>query len=349
MRRLLAGTFVAVILAACGNVLVPPAAVVGGHSIRAKDVTAALDSFKASPQFLQAAQQSGPTAVARQFEQTYLARLIRRYILAGRARQMGIEISDFDVQRALKQIQSNFPTQAAFAKALHQQGLTSAELIPLVRDRIVEQRLRTKVTSDVAPTDAELRAFYHQHLDQYRQILVSHILVTKRPKAQRIVDQLHATAAAKLPALFAHLAKKFSTDKSSAAKGGALGPLTGGNFVAPFQKAAKQLKPGQVSDPVKTKFGWHVIFVHRHVQTYRDVRAQIAQQVAGPRQDREWQRWLIQSYRTAHVKVNPSYGTLDLQTQTIVDNPGSFPGAPPASPSPATPGPLTSPGASPQG
>jgi parvulin-like peptidyl-prolyl isomerase len=128
--------------------------------------------------------------------------------------------------------------------------------------------------------------------------------------------------------LFSKLARSESTDRS-AAKGGELGPLTPGSnsFVAPFQKAAEALKPGEVSEPVHSKFGWHVIFVHKNVQSFSEARVQITQQVAGPRQNQEWQRWVIAAYRDAHVNVNPSYGTLDLNTQTIVDRAGSFPGA----------------------
>jgi hypothetical protein len=50
--------------------------------------------------------------------------------------------------------------------------------------------------------------------------------------------------------------------------------------------------------------------------------------------DQAWLRWLIAAYRSARVNVNPRYGTLDLQTQTIV-NPATFPGAAPASASPS--------------
>jgi hypothetical protein len=224
-----AGVLLVLTLAACGSALVPPAAVVGGRDIRTKGVTAALDRFKVTPQFAQAAQQSGPNVVARQFEQTYLARLIRRYVLAARARQMGIVVSTTDVRHALNQIESTFPSQTAFATALKQQGLTLHLLTPLMRDRIVEQRLRRKVTANVAPSNEKLRAIYRQQ------------------------------------------------------------------------------------------------------------------------QDRAWQRWLINAYKAADVNVNPSFGTLELTTQTIVDNTHAFPGAPAESPSPITPAGASPPGASPSG
>ena len=94
----------------------PPAAVVGGRKIPTKDVATALDRFEASSQFVQAAQQSGGSVVARQFEQSYLARLVRRYVLA-RAPARGITVTTAEVQHAISQIESTFPNQGAFHRA----------------------------------------------------------------------------------------------------------------------------------------------------------------------------------------------------------------------------------------
>jgi hypothetical protein len=200
---------VALLLGACGNVLAPPAAVVDGHKISTKTVTTTLRRFEASSQFKQAAQQSNGKVVARGLEQNYLARLIRRYILNAHARQLGVTVSAADLQRALDRIQKNYPNKSAFLKAIHQQGLTLARLQPLVRDAVLERKLRAKVTAGIP------------------------------------------------------------------------------------SRAAR---------------------------------------------DKAWQKWLIAAYKAAQVNVNPRYGTLDLTTQTIVDNTGAFPGAatPSSSPSPVT-------------
>ena len=65
------------------------------------------------------------------------------------------------------------------------------------------------------------------------------------------------------------------------------------------------------------------------------VTANIASRAATSRADRAWLRWLIAAYKAARVNVDPRYGTLDLNTQTIVNSGGSFPGAANASPSPS--------------
>jgi hypothetical protein len=170
---MLAALGAGLILGGCGSVLAPPAAVVAGHKIPAKDVTAALDRFEASSQFAQASQQSGQGALARQFEQSYLARLVRRYVLGARARQLGVVVTGADVQKALTQIESNFPSQAAFRTALQQQGLTLDQLRPLVRDRVLEQRLRARVIAHVASRAAQDQAWLRWLIAAYRAARVN--------------------------------------------------------------------------------------------------------------------------------------------------------------------------------
>jgi parvulin-like peptidyl-prolyl isomerase len=239
VKKILVMVGVAIILSGCGSVLAPPAARLDGREISAKSVTEAVNRFEKTAQFAQAAQQSSKSAVARQYEQSYLSRIIRRYVLGARARRLHVVVTHADVQAALSQIERNFPSQEAFQKALEQQGLTLDQLGPLVRDRVLETKLRTKVTADVAPSTQELKAYYQQHLSDYRQVLVSHILVAKHAKAQQIADRLHRTDPARVPALFSKLARAESTDKASAAKGGELGPLTPGSnsFVPPFSRS----------------------------------------------------------------------------------------------------------------
>ena len=115
----------------------------------------------------------------------------------------------------------------------------------------------------------EAKAWYQQHLSQYQQPeqrQASHILLAAGPdakeraaarkQAQELVKELRAN-----PGKFAELAKKLSQDPGSAAQGGDLGSFGRGAMVKPFEDAVFSLKPNQVSDPVETEFGFHVIKV----------------------------------------------------------------------------------------
>ena len=120
---------------------------------------------------------------------------------------------------------------------------------------IVEAFLKKKVETESQVSDADLKKFYEENIDKFKageQIKASHILVKSEKEAKDLLAQI------KSGANFEELAKKHSVD-SSAAKGGDLGWFGKGSMVPAFEKAALALKEGQVSDVVKSDFGYHII------------------------------------------------------------------------------------------
>ena len=85
---------------------------------------------------------------------------------------------------------------------------------------------------------------------------IAHILVAEEATATELLEKLKDD-----PALFAALATENSQDPSSAANGGALGWLVPEALVAPFATAMTELEEGELSEPVQTEFGWHIIRV----------------------------------------------------------------------------------------
>jgi peptidyl-prolyl cis-trans isomerase C len=129
------------------------------------------------------------------------------------------------------------------------------KLQELKKRLIVEAFLKKKVETDAQISDADLKKFYDQNIDKFKageQIRASHILVKTEQQAKDILTQLKGGAA------FEELAKKNSVDSSSA-KGGDLGWFGKGAMVPVFERAALALKEGQVSDVVKSDFGFHII------------------------------------------------------------------------------------------
>ena len=120
---------------------------------------------------------------------------------------------------------------------------------------IVESFLKKKVEVESKVSDEDMKKFYEQNKEKFKsneQIKASHILVKTEKEAKDIAAQIKAGGN------FEELAKKHSTD-SSAAKGGDLGWFGKGSMVPVFEKAALALKDGQVSDIVKSDFGYHII------------------------------------------------------------------------------------------
>ncbi|BEV15381.1 SurA N-terminal domain-containing protein [Herbaspirillum sp. DW155] len=127
------------------------------------------------------------------------------------------------------------------------------------------------VAAQAVVTDDDIKAYYDQNQKQYateEQRRASHILITvkkdapaaekaaAKSKAEALVAQLR-----KNPGDFAKLAKANSQDPGSAANGGDLGYFTRDAMVKPFADAAFSLKQGEISDPVESDFGYHVIEV----------------------------------------------------------------------------------------
>ena len=104
-------------------------------------------------------------------------------------------------------------------------------------------------------SDKEARAFYDEQIKQLKpqkEMRARHILVKTEDEAKAIIKELEGGAD------FAELAKKKSTGPSGA-RGGDLGYFGEGQMVPTFTAALKAMKKGEISKPVKTRFGWHVI------------------------------------------------------------------------------------------
>jgi peptidyl-prolyl cis-trans isomerase D len=150
-----------------------------------------------------------------------------------------------------------------------------------------------KAEASVQVTPEELASYYRDHREQYRlpeQAKVSHILIkTPLPGPDGKVDEKGVAEAqrraedllkqVKNGGNFEELAKKYSEDPGSAKQGGSLGWIGRGQTVPEFEKAAFSLPKGQISDLVKSSYGFHIIRVddkqEAHVKPLDEVKAQI--------------------------------------------------------------------------
>ena len=129
------------------------------------------------------------------------------------------------------------------------------EKIAAVKEQLVRQELIAAYAKDAA-TDAKIDAEYTQWVNAVKgkyEMQASHILVATQSEANDIKLKLQAGAD------FAELAKQYSKDEGSKSNGGSLGRFVQGKFVPEFEAKLSTMKKGDISDPVQTQFGWHVI------------------------------------------------------------------------------------------
>ena len=127
-------------------------------------------------------------------------------------------------------------------------------------------------------TDEKMRKLYEDSIKAMKpemEIKARHILVPTEEEAKTVAAKLKAGED------FAKLAQELSKDPGSGKEGGDLGWFTTDRMVPEFSEAAQKLKPGQVSDPVKTQFGWHIIKVEdvreKKPPSYDEVKDQVQQ------------------------------------------------------------------------
>lgn len=121
---------------------------------------------------------------------------------------------------------------------------------------LVALLLKKEIEDKVQVTEDEARALFDENQDKFTigtQLRASHILVETEDEAKNIHDRITKGED------FAKLAKELSKDQGSAAKGGDLGYFGRGRMVPEFERAAMSLKPGEVSSPVRSRFGYHII------------------------------------------------------------------------------------------
>src|SRR5919108_6145929 len=163
-----------------------------------------------------------------QLKQAILRSLIEQVEFEIGAQELGIEVSDEDVDKRLDELKQQFfqGDEEKYKQELKKQGLSEEQVRDDIRSRLLSERIFKEVTKDVKVTDQEVKDFYEENKAQYQSPAsreVRHILVAcTKPatcrKAKRKADRLYARI--KAGADFAKLAEKYSDDSSSAAQGG---------------------------------------------------------------------------------------------------------------------------------
>jgi foldase protein PrsA len=181
------------------------------------------------------------------------------------ATNLSISVTSGDVEKALTTIKTQYFTNtttkkfdpAKYAAALKAQGTTDARVREQLKQKLLADKITAKLTKSITVTPAAIKAYYTKNKAQFKVPAtrhVRHILVKTKAQADKLYAQLKTS-----DKTFAALAKKYSTDKSSAVNGGDLKMIQKGQTVPTFDKVAFSEKTGVVSQPTKSTYGYHLI------------------------------------------------------------------------------------------
>jgi foldase protein PrsA len=223
-----------------------------------------------------------------------IAYLVQQEKYRQKADDLDVEVTDKEIDERLDQLKQQYfqGKDEAFQKNLKDQGLTEEQVRTEIESQLLSEKLYGKVTEGLKVSDDEIGSYYEKNKSDYRVAEsrdVRHILVAKKALADDLRRRIASGAG------FAALAKKHSTDPSSKQNGGKL-TVRKGETVPPFDKVAFELKKGELSAPVKTQYGWHVIEALTDVtpakQTpLKDVREQIRQQLMQEKRQKAIADW----------------------------------------------------------
>jgi peptidyl-prolyl cis-trans isomerase SurA len=248
-----------------------------------------------------------------------LERLILLKIQLQLAKETGIQIEDDMLNRAISNIAAeNKISLEQFHAVLEREGYDFGRFREDIRDEIAIARLRQKqVDNLIHVTDREIDSFLatqsHQgqsggdvHVIQQthaRHVLITPNELTPAEEAQERLRKLKVRIES--GENFAELARAHSVDKGTAAKGGDLGWVNPGDLVPKFEEIMNQLKPGEISPPFETDFGWHIVQVlerRNHDSTNEVNRTQAREAIRQRKLEEERQAWLRRLRDEAYVE-----------------------------------------------
>jgi parvulin-like peptidyl-prolyl isomerase len=270
-------------------------AVVGDQEISKQQFNSLIQQAAASAKQQKRTFPKAGTPEYKNLQNQGLEYLIRRAQFEQMAEDMDVEVSDKQVDERLEQLKKQFYSgdDKKFQDSLKKLLLTEDQVRKDVRAQLLEEQLYKKVTEDVKVSDDEIEAFYNKNKAQYQQAAtreVRHILVKTKAKADALHQQLASGGN------FANLAKKNSEDPGSKSQGGRL-TVSQGQTVPPFDKAAFSLKKNQLSEPIKTQYGWHIIEPLTEVKKASttplpQVKEAIKQQLVSEKKTTEMREWI---------------------------------------------------------
>jgi peptidyl-prolyl cis-trans isomerase SurA len=300
-----------------------PGTVVEDIVVRVNDQVISTSDYERAEQDLEQQAQQHQWTQQQLFEQkhTLLRDLIDQQLLLSRGKQLDIT-GENELVRQLDEMrkQNHLDSMDDLQKAAEAQGVSWEDFKASMRNRIISQQvIRDEVGAHINITPSEVQAYYNAHKEDYdqpEQVRLSEILIptadpdnaTQVAAAKKTADD--AEAKLKGGADFAGIAKSVSSGVT-AANGGDLGDFRRGQLAKVLEDQTFDLKPGEFTEPIRTKQGYVILKVTEHtpggVQPLKDVEAQVEDQVGMAKMNPALREYLTKLREDAYIAIKNGY------------------------------------------
>jgi len=331
-----------VLFAACGGNSVPTGAIaaVGDATVTQEQ----FDQIWAQAKAQYAAQEGAPpfpkegTADYDRFKAQIVDYLVQKELIKQQAADMGLSVTDKELNDSLEQIikSPQVGSQKKLEALLKKYGMTMDQLKTQQMATLLQGKVQAKVAADAKVTEAQIKAYWEDPANKSQFVVpdtvdARHVLVASEADAEKVQQLLAADPS---DANWKKVAAKYSIDPGSKDKGGDLDTFPEGRMVPEFDKVAFSIKPGTISVPVKSQFGWHVIEVTKKTpgstKTFEESKSMIEQYLKSQLQAKAWTDWLAKVTKDAGIVYAAGF-----DPKMLTASPSPSGSAVPASPAPS--------------
>ena len=259
----------------------------------------------------------GPTLEKSEARSAALNQLIEKKLISLKIKELDVKVAEEEVRLAIEDVKKqNSLSQEALVAALNAQGLTYDQYRAQVREQMERVKLMSEeVRSKIQVGEAEMKAYYDANYKPFNDELFQarHIFFALLDNAPPdVVIKVMTTATTVLHDArsgkdFAALAQKYSDDQLTAKDGGDLGTFKKGEMQSDIEKTLATMKPGEISELVKTPAGIHIIKLEKRFvkssKTFDEVKGEIEEIIYKKKSEERFKQWATDLKKNATIDI----------------------------------------------
>lgn len=253
---------------------------------------------------------SSMLASQQQLKPSIVNMMIQDKLISNDMKKNNVKVDDKEINEKFLQYIQQFGGEEKFDKMLDDYNMSSDKFKETIKKDQIYQKHRAWFEENNPVSDEEVNKYFEDNKDNLIQVKASHILVEDEKTANEVKEKLDNGED------FADLAKKYSKDTANAAKGGELGYFNKSQMVKEFSDKAFSMKEGEVSEPVKTSYGYHIIKVEDKKDSAKDLKEDISKTL----NDKKYSEYLTKLFNEANVVTEDGPQTKDLKSGNKQEN-----------------------------